>query len=154
MTGARTLIGPVPASATFALRQSVLRPHQSVAEMRLAGDEDPATVHLGAVDGTGEVVATVRLQPATCPWFPLRADAWQLRGMATAAHVRGRGIGAELIDNAVRHVCERGGGLLWCNARVTAEAFYVRNGFMATDRRWDEPVIGPHVGMVREVAAA
>lgn len=151
MTG--TSVREVPAEATFALRQRVLRPHQSIAEMALAGDDDPATLHLGAVEESGEVVGALRLEPAGCPWFPARADAWQLRGMATASQLRGRGIGAELVAAAVRHVASRGGGLLWCNARLPAESFYARAGFVATDNRWDDPLIGPHVGMVREVTA-
>lgn len=153
MTVVRTRVGPVPAEATFALRQRVLRPHQSIAEMALAGDDDAATLHLGAADETGQIVGTLRLEPVACPWFPERADAWQLRGMATEPRHRGRGVGAELVAVAVRHVASRGGGLLWCNARIPAEAFYAGAGFVATDHRWDDPQIGPHVGMVREVAA-
>lgn len=154
MTGVQTRVEPVPAEATFALRQRVLRPHQSVAEMALAGDDDPATLHLAAVEETGEVVGTLRLEPAACPWFPERHAAWQLRGMATAEHLRGRGVGAELVAAAVRRIAEHGGGLLWCNARVPAESFYARAGFAVTEHRWDDPQIGPHVGMVREVPAA
>lgn len=154
MTEVQTRVGPVPAEATFALRQRVLRPHQSVAEMALASDGDPATLHLGAVDESGDMLGTLRLEPAACPWYPARADAWQLRGMATAEHLRGRGIGAELVAAAVRHIAERGGGLLWCNARVRAESFYAQAGFLATDNRWDDPQIGPHVGMFQDVPAA
>lgn len=147
-------VGRVTAEETYALRQQVLRPHQTLAEMALSGDEDPATVHLAAFDDEREVVSTLRLQPATCPWFPERTDAWQLRGMATAEHARGQGRGAVLVASAVRRIAERGGGLLWCNARVPAEAFYARVGFVAVDDRWDDPDIGPHVGMIREVPPA
>jgi len=154
MLGVKARVCPVPAEATFALRQRVLRPHQSIAEMALPGDDDPSTLHLGAVDEAGEVVGALRLQPAVCPWYPSRPDAWQLRGMATSADLRGHGLGAELIAAAVRHIAVSGGGLLWCNARVPAEAFYARAGFLATDNRWDDPLIGPHVGMLREVSAS
>lgn len=154
MTGVRTRVESVQPEATFALRQRVLRPHQSVAEMALSGDDDPATLHLGAVDESGEVVGPLRLELVACPWLSERSEAWQLRGMATAEHVRGRGIGAELVAAAVRHIAEHGGGLLWCNARIAAEAFYARAGFAATEHRWDDPQIGPHVGMVRDVEAA
>lgn len=151
MTGLRTRVGPVPAADTFALRQRVLRPHQSIAEMTLAGDEDPATVHLGAVDEEGEIVGVLRLQPARCPWAPERADGWQLRGMATTEQLRGQGVGSDLVAAAAHHVADNGGGLLWCNARVVAESFYARAGFRASHVRWDEPIIGPHVGMTLEV---
>lgn len=154
MTALRTRVGPVPADATFCLRQRVLRPHQSIAEMGLAGDDDPTTLHLGAVDDTGEVVGTLRLQPVTCPWLPARTDAWQLRGMATAEQLRGHGVGSDLVAAAVLHVAHNGGGLLWCNARGPAEAFYARAGFTPTEHRWEDALIGPHVGMVQDVPAA
>ncbi len=153
MTGVGVRVAVVPAATTYTLRQQVLRPHQSVAAMALAGDESPATVHLATLEEAGAATGVLRLQPAACPWRPGRADAWQLRGMAVAEHLRGRGLGGALIAAAVEHIAERGGGLLWCNARARAEAFYARAGFLAVDARWDEPHIGPHVGMILEVAA-
>lgn len=151
MTGVGVRVAVVPAAATYALRQQVLRPHQSVAAMALAGDENPTTIHLATLDDSGQAVGVLRLQPAACPWRPERPDAWQLRGMAVAEHLRGRQLGAALVAAAVAHVAEQGGGLLWCNARVPAEAFYARAGFIAVDDRWDDPDIGPHVGMIRDI---
>lgn len=45
------------------------------------------------------------------------------------------------------HVEARGGGLLWCNARLTAVGFYQRGGFETLGEPWEEPLIGPHVAM-------
>jgi len=50
-------------------------------------------------------------------------------------------------------VSSRGGGLLWCNARVPAVAFYERAGFEVRGEPWDEPHIGPHVAMLRRVSS-
>jgi predicted GNAT family N-acyltransferase len=44
-------------------------------------------------------------------------------------------------------VRERGGGLLWCNARVPAVAFYERAGFNTRGEVWNDPQIGPHIAM-------
>jgi predicted GNAT family N-acyltransferase len=74
--------------------------------------------------------------------------------MATAAGLRGRGIGAALLRQAIEHVAGQGGGVLWCQARVPARRFYERAGFSATGPEWDEPHLGPHVVMWREVAPA
>jgi len=49
------------------------------------------------------------------------------------------------------HVADRGGTLVWCNARVPARRFYERAGFTVHGDEWDEPGIGPHVAMARPV---
>jgi GNAT superfamily N-acetyltransferase len=71
--------------------------------------------------------------------------------MATAEGWRGRGVGARVLAAVVDHVSSRGGGLLWCNARLPAVAFYERGGFEVGGDPWDEPHIGPHVAMRRRI---
>jgi predicted GNAT family N-acyltransferase len=111
-------------------------------------------VHLAALDPGGEVVGTAVLLPERFERMPDRADAWRLRGMATEARLRGQGVGSQLVRRVIEQVAARGGGLLWCYARVPAQAFYERAGFTAVGDRWEEPHLGPHVAMWREVSAA
>jgi GNAT superfamily N-acetyltransferase len=89
--------------------------------------------------------------PERCPWAPERPDAWRLRGMATAEGLRGAGIGTRLLRAAVDHVRAEGGTLVWCNARVGALAFYEREGFTAAGERYEDPELGPHVPMQRDL---
>jgi predicted GNAT family N-acyltransferase len=147
----RLRVEPVPAEVTLPLRQRVLRPHQTIEQVRLPGDDDRDTRHFAALDEAGAVVgvASVRREPA--PWGP---DGWRLRGMATAEQWRGRGVGANVLAAVFDHVAARGGGLVWCNARVPALRFYERAGFVVRGEPWDEPDIGPHVRMWREVGRA
>ncbi len=151
MTGTGTRVQAVAAEATYALRQRVLRPRLSLAEMAMPGDEDPATVYL-AIQDDGQVVCTLRLQPVPCPWTEGADAAWQLRGMATAPDYRGRGLGSELVTAAVDRVAEHGGNLLWCKARVPAQKFYNKAGFVAVTTPWEEPGHGPHIGMLRRAS--
>jgi predicted GNAT family N-acyltransferase len=145
----------VAAEKTYPLRNRVLRPYLSLAEMRpQPGELDSGTAHLAAVTPDGEVVGTAVLLRDPFQLMPERTDAWRLRGMATADGLRGRGIGEAVLGQAIRHVAEHGGGLLWCNARVPARRFYERAGFAAVGAEWDEPQIGPHVVMWREVERA
>ena len=67
--------------------------------------------------------------------------------MATAPDARGRGLGAALLAACLHHARDRGGRRVWCNARVTAEGFYLRAGFVAEGARFDLPEIGEHVVM-------
>ena len=136
----------VAAEVTRPLRRGVLRPDGG--DLVWAGDEDPTTIHLAARTATGEVVGVARFSPAPCPWRPLAHAPWQLRGMATEPAVRGSGAGRALLAEGLARVGERGGDLVWCNARVTAAGFYERFGFTVVTDEFDTPGIGPHVGMV------
>ena len=146
----------VSASATWTLRQAVLRPHQTLDQLALADDDDPTTGTFAALDEDGTVVGTVRVAldeppPAMREHRWPGGCSWRLRGMATREDLRNRGIGGALLDAAISHVADRGSGLVWCNARVPAVNLYRRAGFVEEGERWIDPVIGPHVVMWRTV---
>ena len=67
---------------TLAVRQQVLRPHQTLAQLRLPGDDDPLTGCFAAYAGD-DVVATATVRVHDAPWGP---PGWRLRGMATLLH--------------------------------------------------------------------
>jgi predicted GNAT family N-acyltransferase len=145
------VVDEVPAEVTYELRGAVLRPNGG--EIIWAGDEDPATFHLAArIDD--RVVGVVRFSPVPCPWRPLARAAWQLRGMATEVAVRGSGAGRAMVDDGLRRVAERGGDVVWCDARVSAAGFYERMGFTVVTEEYDKPGIGPHLGMLRDLTPA
>jgi predicted GNAT family N-acyltransferase len=131
---------------TLPLRAAVLRPGGRPADM--PGDDDPGTLHLAARNRAGEVVGVIRFHPNPCPWRPAEEHAWQLRGMATAPAVRGRGAGRALVAEGLRRVTGLGGRLVWCDARAAAAGFYERMGFTVVAGPYELAPIGPHVGMV------
>jgi len=147
------------AEQTASLRRAVLRPHLTVAQMAVAGDQNPETTYLAVRDpaGDGVVLGCVRLEPVRCPWpealgVPSQAS-WQLRAMATDPGARGTGLGRLLVKAAVDHVAERSGDLIWCNARAGAERFYLRLGFRTVTDPFDvQDVPEAHVGMVFELS--
>lgn len=152
MSSGGVSVDEVPAEVTYDLRGAVLRPNGG--EITWAGDEDADTFHLAARAAGGAVLGVVRFSPAPCPWQPLAVAPWQLRGMATDATVRGSGAGRALVEDGLRRVAARGGDLVWCDARVSAEGFYERMGFAVVTDEFDKPGIGAHVGMVIEVRPA
>lgn len=135
---------------TLPVRQQVLRPHQTVAELRQADDDGPLTANFAAYAGD-EVIGTATVRAEDSPW---KEPGWRLRGMATVEQCRGRGVGRALLDRVITHVSELGGGLLWCNARIPAVAFYQRAGFATRGEPWQDPQIGPHILMSRPVPPA
>jgi GNAT superfamily N-acetyltransferase len=147
----QVIVEAVPASVTFPLRQQDLRPHESFERLALPGDDDPDSCHLAARTAHRRVVGTATVRREAPPWEPATRTAWRLRGMATSEGLRGQGIGTQVLDAVITHVASRGGGLLWCNARTPAIAFYERAGFLTRGERWMDPNIGPHVAMWRNV---
>ncbi|MGX5655133.1 GNAT family N-acetyltransferase [Geodermatophilus nigrescens] len=144
-------VGQVGPDVVLPLRSAVLRDGGPAG---LPGDDDPATVHLAARTADGRVAGVVRLSPAPCPWRPDARAPWQLRAMATDPAVRGTGAGRALVAAGLALVGERGGDLLWCNARTGAAGFYERLGFAVVTGEFDVPPIGPHVGMLTAVPGA
>jgi GNAT superfamily N-acetyltransferase len=133
---------------TLPLRQKVLRPHQTFAQLQQEGDNDPETAFFAAYDSAHRVVGTASVRREAAPWGE---PGWRLRGMATEEELRGQGIGAAVLSRVIEHVARLGGGLLWCNARIPAQRFYERAGFVTRGESWIDPEIGPHIVMRRQV---
>lgn len=128
----------VPIEQTRALRQAVLRPHQTPEE--LAGHEPEGAVAVGAFAG-GELVAVGLVGPDGGP------GAWRVRGMATAPSARSCGAGAAVLAALMRLALDAGATRLWCNARTPARSLYERAGFAVVSDEFVLPEIGPHVRM-------
>jgi GNAT superfamily N-acetyltransferase len=133
----------------------VLRPTRTDVELALPDDDGPSTGTYAALDGSGTVVSSARVALSPLPPVldpaPVAGTSWRLRGMATRAELRGQGIGSAVLERAIAHVAEHGGGLLWCNARIPALSLYLRAGFREAGDPWEDPEIGPHVVMWRAV---
>ena len=71
--------------------------------------------------------------------------------MAVEPELRGRGIGAAILTAIIGHVEHRGGGVVWCHARIGARSLYERHGFVAEGDPFDDAVAGPQVFMSRSV---
>lgn len=109
------------------LRRAVLRRGIDKPDVHFPQDDDPASFHLGAFDGDA-LVAVATFTPAATPWRE-GAVAWQLRGMAVVDEQQGTGVGTAVIVAARARLRDLGAAALWCNARDTAQGFYVRLGF-------------------------
>jgi GNAT superfamily N-acetyltransferase len=130
------------------LRHEVLRHGLPRAAAQFDGDDDSTTRHYGAFDGSTTVgCATLMLNQ----WEG--EPAWQVRGMATDARFRSRGLGAALLRMAEAEVAADGSlpRLLWCNARVPAVRFYEKLGWAVRCEPFEIPTAGPHVKMTKRL---
>ncbi len=121
------------------MRQAVLRPHQSLAELERG--EPTNAFAVGALSGQ-ELVAVGFVAPDD-----RSAGSWRVRGMATLPQARGQGAATAVLDALLGHAQAQNAQLVWCNARVPALSLYGRAGFVAGSERFELPRIGPHVVM-------
>jgi GNAT superfamily N-acetyltransferase len=128
----------IPLADTRALRQEVLRPHQSVEE--LASHEPTGAVAYGAF--AGDQLVAVGLVGADG-----EPGDWRVRGMATRPDARGRGAGTAILQALISHAIAHGATRVWCNARVGALTLYERAGFVVASELFEPPDIGPHYRM-------
>jgi predicted GNAT family N-acyltransferase len=130
---------------TFPLRLAVLRPGRPVETAQFSGDDDQTTRHFG-VFTEGRLVGIATLLEAPLTEEPGR-KAYQLRGMATAEDVRGKGFGKRLVEACLAYSQQQEAELVWCNARVAAAGFYSRLGFEVLGEEFHIPDVGPHFRM-------
>jgi len=116
----------IAAADTYVLRARVLRDGDSAAA-RVPDDDLPGAWHLGARH-SGALVGVASFYPRSCP-LATDVAATQLRFMAVDPAMRGRGIGRQLLDRALRELRKEKTGILWANGRDTALDFYTRLGF-------------------------
>lgn len=154
-------VEPITARQTYPLRMSVLRPGRPQAECEFPGDDDPRTLHAGALL-EGRIVAIGSMyheaRPADAPGgVAPGADhaagtAWRLRGMASDPQLRRRGAGRAVLAACEAHVRANGGTLAWCNARTPAIEFYEANGWTRLGEEFEIPTAGPHYVMEKRLS--
>ena len=140
----------VPVFLVLPLRQSVLRPHQRLADVGFAGDT--TGTHFAAFDASGAIVGVVSL--IVQPPDPRGAPCWRLRGMATDPPRQRQGVEPRSCAGLLDFVARSGGGAIWCNARLHAVGFYELFGFVTAGEVFEEPDIGPHVRMASHWSSA
>jgi GNAT superfamily N-acetyltransferase len=134
---------------TRPVRQLILRPHQTLEELIVPGEDDDEAGWFAAYDGAAEgevVIGTAGVFPEDRPGTG--PGGWRLRAMA--ATTPGQGVGSSLLEACLVHARRRGGRYLWCSARTPAAGFYHRHGFVTVSDIYEPPGLGPHVTMVRE----
>lgn len=139
----------VDATTVRPLRLSVLRAGMENRTVDFDGDDDPDTVHLAAFDADGTMIGTSTWLGRGCPLRP-GVPAIQLRGMATAADLQGRGVGSILLSAGFVLCRDRRADIVWANARDAALPFYERHGFIAHGDGFIESVTQlPHHVVIR-----
>jgi GNAT superfamily N-acetyltransferase len=139
-------VRPATAEEVRELRLRVLRPGAPLVPS--AYDIEPATLHVGAFDGTVTVGCATVFPEA----YEEEPAAWRLRGMAVAPDYQGRGIGQRVLDATTDRAVAAGAGLLWATGRVSALTFYERLGWeVVGELFYYGPANLPHRMVVRRL---
>ncbi|OOQ58057.1 GNAT family N-acetyltransferase [Mucilaginibacter pedocola] len=135
----------ITADDVLPLRNEVLREGRlTLDECRFPNDNAEDAFHLGYYVGD-ELACIASFHPQGYKEY--QGKAYQLRGMATGAEHRGKGIGNMLVNFAITYLRGQKANYLWCNARKVAVQFYMGTGFEVISPVFDVPGIGPHYVM-------
>ena len=148
----------VDPSRTYELRHTVLLPGRPFSEIK-DNDAFASAVTFGLTEGGDpRILATATVYreepPSSCAPIVLLADShrpWRLRAVATDERRRGEGLGRLVLDAVIEYISEDEPALLWCNARIAAERFYAREGFLSYGPIFEVEHVGQHVVMYRAI---
>lgn len=142
-------IQEISTEETYPLRHRILRAGRPIEDCVLPGDDDPTTYHLGALDSE-RIVSIGSFYEAAHPEIPGERQ-FQLRGMATDESYRRQHLGTRLLEHGMEIARQRGGDVLWCNARSNVAGFYLSQGFIQVGEEFDIPTVGPHLRMYKKL---
>ncbi len=123
------------------IRRRVFIEEQHVPEEIEMDEDDAHAFHaLAILDG----------KPVGCGRFVAHADEVKIGRMAVLANLRAHGIGREILLYLMRIARERGYRHAVLHAQMTAEGFYLKNGYAPVGEVFEEAGIA-HRKMVREL---
>lgn len=111
---------PIKADQTYAIRHMVLWPNEPTEYCMLAEDHD--AFHFGGyVDKQLVSVASL---------FPDGPDKVRLRKFAIIPEMQKQGLGSRMLQEMQAFLSTSDFSAMWCDARLNAADFYVKNGFV------------------------
>lgn len=140
-------IKTITSQATFAVRQPVLRPGKPVDTCIFEGDDLPDTVHFG-IYNADSLMGVISVFTARHELFEQQTQ-YQIRGMAVLEQYQKKGLGELLVRHAEKYVAEKGGALIWFNARERATGFYEKVGYYVIGKPFEIRGVGTHYVMFK-----
>ena len=133
------------------LRQAVLRPGRKLSDCIYEGDDDNTTAHFGAIENE-EIIGIISVYQR--PNLDVGDDTgFQIRAMATALKVRGKGVGLDLLRAGECYAAVIGAHYVWANARATAIGFYRKAAYDIDSQAFEIEGVGSHYLVNRYLVA-
>lgn len=140
-------IKQLKATATYPVRQPVLRPGLPVSSCIFEGDDLDTTAHFGIYidDELAGILSVFKTKNAL---FVNEAQ-FQIRGMAILPEHQKKGLGDKLLQKAEDYIKSNNGQLVWCNARELAVGFYKKAGYTTIGNTFVIKGVGVHYVMYK-----
>lgn len=149
MNSPKITIRKISSEDTYPVRHPVLRRGRPLDSCQFEGDDLETTFHLGLFLDDGLVGVATYLKN-TNPRFSEEFQ-YQLRGMAVLESEQGKHLGKALLNDGENQLKEMKIDRLWCNARIGASQFYMRNGYAIVGEAFDIPQVGIHYLMSKKL---
>lgn len=127
---------------TYEMRQSVLRPNQSIEECKYDNDHSRESFHLGAFKDD-KLISIASFLKENNRFFE-EMNQYHLNGMATLEEYQGLGAGSALLHEGESILKRRHARLLWCKAKYPVSNYYTRFGLREHGEIFVIDSIGPH----------
>lgn len=127
---------------THPIRHLVLWPHLEADNCAIHVDTLETTFHLGTLVDEQVVSIATFLKEENDKFS--EENQYRLRAMATHPDHRGKNAGGLIVQEAIKMLRNDEIDLLWCDARIGAVDFYLKQGFDLIDQVYEVPKIGPH----------
>ncbi|MDN6639507.1 MAG: GNAT family N-acetyltransferase [Tetragenococcus sp.] len=131
-------------SDALALRKQVFIEEQQVPPEREVDTDEQKAIHFVLYDETNTPLATVRLLPTN--YYTIK-----VQRMAVAKHVRKKGYGKVIMDEAETYAKKRGFQKMALGAQITARQFYHHLGYQEEGDYFLDAGI-QHITMVKNIA--
>ena len=115
------------AEQTWPMRQSVMYPDFSIDQVKLK--DDLIGRHFGLFLGE-ELIVVVSVF--------VQDEALQFRKLATQTNQQGKGYGRQMVQFILNLASAENLKTVWCNARLSAAAFYKLFGFESCGETWNQ----------------
>lgn len=129
-------------TATYAVRNPVLRNGLPIESCAYDFDDAPNTMHLGAFANDSLIGVLTLIS---------KKQSVQLRGMAVLEKFQGQGVGKQLVAHAENLVRQQNNCNLWMNARLIAVPFYEACGYEKQGENFELPYGGIHYKMIKNL---
>lgn len=121
------VVQQVPLEIIWQVRQQVMYPELSVADMALPDDANGRHLGLFENDGLRSVVSLFTHEKSL-----------QFRKFATLEPYQGKGFGSHLLRHVFALARAEGIGTIWCNARTSALGLYQQLGMQPFGAQWQQ----------------
>ena len=143
------IIKKVKSIDLYQLRNKVLRNNKGIQYCKFEGDKNEDTVQFAVIKNNTTVAGVSLIKNSTNKIKSLSNI--QLRGMAVYKDYQKNKLGSVLLKKVESYCINNSVDFIWMNARSEAIKFYLKNGYIKTEKSFNIEGIGKHYFLYKKV---